>query len=77
MRVLPQTVIYDPELTLTLPIGLTVSSGPNAIAYAAESLYAHDGNPVISLMAEDGIRALAAAMEPLIARADASAHVGL
>jgi len=67
VRVLPQTVIYDPELTLTLPIGMTISSGLNAIAHAAESLYAHDGNPVISLLAEDGIRALAAAMELLSA----------
>ena len=29
----------------------------NAIAHAAEGLYAPDGNPVIALMAEEGIRA--------------------
>src|SRR5207249_1999847 len=51
-RVLPKTVIYDPELTLTLPVGLSVTSGLNAIAHAAEGLYAHDGNPIIALMAE-------------------------
>ena len=45
-RVLPRTVIYDPELTLTLPLGLTVTSALNAIAHAAEGLYAQDGNPV-------------------------------
>ncbi len=44
-RVLPRTVIYDPQLTLTLPIGLTVTSGINAIAHSAEGLYAKDGNP--------------------------------
>ena len=60
-RVLPRAVIYDPELTLTLPLGLTVTSALNAIAHAAEGLYAHDGNPVMSLMAEEGIRAAAAA----------------
>ena len=58
-RVLPKTVIYDPELTLTLPVGLSVTSGLNAIAHAAEGLYAHDGNPIVALMAEEGIRALA------------------
>lgn len=64
-RVLPRTVIYDPELTLTLPFALTVTSVFNAIAHAAEGLYAHDGNPVLALMAEEGIRASAAALAPL------------
>jgi maleylacetate reductase len=35
-RVLPRTVIYDPELTLTLPVSMAVTSGMNAIAHAAE-----------------------------------------
>lgn len=64
-RVLPRTVIYDPELTLGLPASMTASSGLNAIAHAAESLYAHDGNPIIGLMAEEGIRAIGAALAPL------------
>jgi alcohol dehydrogenase class IV len=59
LRVLPKTVIYDPALTLSLPASLSVTSGINAIAHAAEGLYAQDANPVISLMAEEGIRALA------------------
>ena len=58
-RVLPKTVIYDPELTVTLPVELSVTSGINAIAHAAEGLYASDANPVMSLIAEEGIRALA------------------
>jgi maleylacetate reductase len=65
-RVLPRTVIYDPELTLSLPLGLTVTSGLNAVAHAAEGLYAFDGNPIISLMAEDGIRAIAQALPSLV-----------
>lgn len=67
-RVLPRTVIYDPELTLTLPLALTVTSALNAIAHAAEGLYAPDLNPVVALMAEEGIRACAAALPAL--RAD-------
>ena len=51
LRVLPKTVIYDPELTLTLPLALTLTSALNAIAHACEGLYAHDGNPVTALMA--------------------------
>jgi len=61
-RVLPRTVIYDPELTLTLPVGLSVTSGMNAIAHAAEGLYSVEGNPVMDLMAEEGIRALGRAL---------------
>ncbi|MFZ9183117.1 MAG: maleylacetate reductase [Hylemonella sp.] len=67
MRVLPRTVIYDPELTLSLPVSLSVTSGINAIAHAAEGLYSVEGNPVMSLMAEEGIRALGQAL-PLIKR---------
>ena len=67
LRVLPRTVIYDPELSLSLPIVLTVTSGLNAIAHAAEGLYAFDGNPIVSLMAEEGIRAIAAALPRLTA----------
>jgi maleylacetate reductase len=68
-RVLPRAVIYDPELTLTLPVGLSVTSGINAIAHAAEGLYSVDGNPVMDLMAEEGIRALGRALPRI--RADA------
>jgi maleylacetate reductase len=68
-KVLPRTVIYDPELTLTLPVGLSVTSGINAIAHAAEGLYSVDSNPVMDLMAEEGIRALGRALPAI--RADA------
>jgi alcohol dehydrogenase class IV len=64
-RVLPMTVIYDPELTLSLPIGLSVTSGINAIAHAAEGLYAHDGNPIMSMLAEEGISAIGRALPAL------------
>ncbi len=64
-RVLPRTVIYDPELTLSLPLGMTVTSALNAIAHAAEGLYALDGNPITAMMAEEGIRAIAAALPRL------------
>jgi alcohol dehydrogenase class IV len=64
-RVLPRTVIYDPELTLGLPLRMTVTSALNAIAHAAEGLYAFDANPIVSMMAEEGIRALAAALPRL------------
>ncbi len=66
-RVLPRTVIYDPALTLALPLAVSITSAFNAMAHAVEGLYAPDGNPVIALMAEEGIRAAAAALPPLCA----------
>lgn len=64
-RVLPKTVIYDPELTLTLPLNMSITSGINAIAHAAEGLYAQNGNPIMSLLAEEGIRSLAKGLKKL------------
>ncbi|MDQ3261474.1 MAG: maleylacetate reductase, partial [Pseudomonadota bacterium] len=65
-RVLPKTVIYDPELTLTLPAKLSATSGMNAIAHSVEALYAQDANPIISLMAEESIRVLANALPKIM-----------
>jgi alcohol dehydrogenase class IV len=66
-RVLPRTVIYDPELTLGLPVAMSVTSGINAIAHAAEGLYAVDTNPIMDLMAQEGIAAIGRAL-PAIAK---------
>jgi maleylacetate reductase len=67
VRVLPRSVLYDPELTLTLPPGLSATSGVNALAHAVEALYAPDATPIISLMAEEGVRALVAALPRVVA----------
>src|SRR3569833_2164605 len=66
-RVLPRSVLYDPVLTVTLPAGLSAASGMNAIAHAVEGLYAPDASPIVSLMAEEGVRALAAALPRVVA----------
>jgi maleylacetate reductase len=62
LKVLPEVIVYDVDLTLTLPQGLTTTSGLNAIAHAVEALYAEDANPVISLLAEQAIAILAQAL---------------
>jgi maleylacetate reductase len=61
-KIQPESVIYDADLLDTLPDYFAATSGMNAIAHALEGLYAVDGNPIVSLMAEEGIRALAAAL---------------
>lgn len=61
-KVLPEVVIYDVDLTLALPARMTATSAFNAIAHAVEALYAPDGNPIVSLMAEEGVRAVVDAL---------------
>jgi alcohol dehydrogenase class IV len=57
-KVMPKSVIYDVNLTLSLPPHIAAPSGMNALAHCVEALYAEDGNPIVSLLAEEGIRAL-------------------
>lgn len=66
-RVLPETILYDANLSTGLSAGISVVSGLNAIAHAVEGLYSQQANPVISLIAQEGIRAIVQAM-PLIVR---------
>jgi maleylacetate reductase len=60
--VLPRSVVYDPGLTVSLPVPLSVTSGINAVAHAVEALYAPDSSPLIALMAQEGVRAMARAL---------------
>ncbi len=66
LKVLPEVVIYDVDLTLTLPVSLSGTSGINAIAHAVEGLYAPEKNPVIAFLAEEGIRAMASALPRIV-----------
>lgn len=66
-KVLPATIVYDVELTLGLPVAPSVTSGINAIAHAAEALYARECSPVVAMMAEAGIAALARALPAIVA----------
>ena len=67
LNVLPRTVVYDPDLTLHLPVRLSVASAMNAIAHAAEGLYAGDSSPITDLLAEAGIRAIVSAIPKIVA----------
>ncbi|MBN8997057.1 MAG: maleylacetate reductase [Rhizobiales bacterium] len=65
-KVLPEVVLYDVELTLTLPVALSVTSGLNAIAHAVEARYARERNPLISLLALEAVRALSFGLERIV-----------
>lgn len=66
-RALPRTVIYDPEMTTGLSPYATAISGMNSLAHCVEALYPATPNPIATLFAEAGIRALAAGLPASVA----------
>ncbi|KAK7701989.1 hypothetical protein SLS57_011542 [Botryosphaeria dothidea] len=65
-KILPGTVIYDVDLTMTLPAALSATSGVNAIAHAIEALYARNTNPIITLLALEGTKSLATSLPAIV-----------
>lgn len=64
-EILPDVVIYDPDLSDSLPAAMSITSGLNAMAHAAEGVYAQDGNPIFTLMSLEGLRAMRDALSVL------------
>jgi maleylacetate reductase len=61
-RAKPQVVIYDPELTFSLPVSETAQTGLNCLAHCLEAYYPQIPNPLASQMATQGIEALFAGL---------------
>lgn len=72
----PEVILYDAELVTTLPLGMTVTSALNAMAHAAEGLYARDRSPISSLMAVEGLRAFRDGLPAVLAKPDDAAARG-
>ncbi|MFM9919099.1 maleylacetate reductase [Lacisediminihabitans sp. H27-G8] len=66
-RVLPSVVIYDAELTMSLPVDLAASSGLNALAHCVDSLWAPRTDPINQALAVEGIRALSSGLRGIVA----------
>jgi maleylacetate reductase len=66
-RVAPRLVLYDPELTLSLPANVSAASGMNAVAHAVEAMYAADASPIATASAAEAIRALSHALPLIVA----------
>lgn len=60
--VLPEAVIYDATLTLSLPVNLSVASGLNGLAHCVDSLWAPRSDPINRALALEGARALGRAL---------------
>lgn len=66
--VAPRLVIYDPSLTVSLPLRTSGASGINAIAHAAEALYAANVGPIALAAADAALRLLGRALPALATR---------
>ena len=64
--VLPATVIYDAELTMSLPVELSVASGLNGMAHCIDSMWGPRANPINQAMAAEGISALATGLPAIV-----------
>ncbi len=65
-RVLPRVIVYDAELTLSLPVAMSVASGLNALAHCIDSMWAPAADPVNAALAAEGIRALRAGLPRIV-----------
>ncbi|GAA2000054.1 maleylacetate reductase and hydroxyquinol 1,2-dioxygenase domain-containing protein [Catenulispora subtropica] len=66
-RLRPQSVVYDVDLTLSLPVAFSVTSGVNALAHAVEALYAPQTDPVTDRLATGAVALLASALPRIAA----------
>jgi maleylacetate reductase len=67
VRVLPRTILYDPDLTLALPAKVSAASGMNAVAHAVESLWAPERTPATVALAVDALRRFAGELPRVVA----------
>ncbi len=65
-NVLPRVILYDPELVASLPPSMTVTSALNAVAHAAEALYAKDRTEETTALAINGLKAFAEGLPTVV-----------
>ncbi len=66
-RVKPVAALYDPELTLGLPLGATVGTTMNGLAHCAEAYYAPGADERAAKSADAGATAIAYALPLVVA----------
>jgi len=70
LNMLASTVIYDPELSLGLPVDVSMASAMNALAHCVDAIYVSTISPLIVSAAYEGAAALAKAMPRVAASPD-------
>ncbi len=66
-KVVPRTILYDPDLTLGLPAAVSAASGMNAIAHCVEALWVETRTPVTVGLAAEAMRRFGQSLPAVIA----------
>jgi maleylacetate reductase len=66
----PRGVLYDPELTLSLPTEVSAQTGVNALAHCVEIAYSPQRTPEAEAVALAGVRHIARALPTVVERPD-------
>jgi maleylacetate reductase len=67
VKVVPRTIIYDPDLTLGLPAAVSAASGMNAIAHCVEALWVDSRTPVTVGLATEAMRRFGQSLPVVVA----------
>lgn len=62
LNMLASTVIYDPELSIGLPLDVSAASAMNALAHCVDAIYVPTASPEITMCAIEGARTIVAAL---------------
>jgi maleylacetate reductase len=66
-KVVPRTIIYDPDLTLALPPAVTAASAMNAMAHCVEGLWVAERTPMTVACATEAMRRFGAHLPRAVA----------
>jgi maleylacetate reductase len=66
----PAVAIYDPEITLDVPIRVSAETGMNALAHCVEAVWSRSRTPEAEAIALAGISRISAALPAVVERPD-------
>jgi len=59
----PKVALIDPELTLTMPLKITASTGVDALTHLLETFVSSQSNPFIDILCREGMKRISAFLE--------------
>jgi maleylacetate reductase len=68
LDMIARTVIYDPELTVSLPAKVTVPSAMNGLAHCVDALYVSTTSPLTACAAVEGLRVISQSLKRVLAK---------
>lgn len=64
--VLPTSIVYDTDLSRSLPVPLSVASGLNALAHSVDALWAPAADPINRALALEATRAISESLRRIV-----------